>query len=141
MTLLLVEDNPAEARLTQEALRETGLHHDLHVVTDGQMATDFLHRVNGYGHAPVPSMILLDLNLPKKHGREVLQEIKSDPVLSGIPVIILSNSQASEDVNEAYRLCANSYLTKPADLDELFAKIRALVEFWFRNAQLPQDRF
>lgn len=139
MTLLLVEDNPAEARLTHEALRETGLKHDLRVVTDGQMASDYLHRVNGYSDAPVPCMILLDLNLPKKHGSEVLKEIKSDPKLSGIPVIILTNSQAPEDINEAYRLCANSYLTKPVDLDELFAKIRALVDFWFHNAHLPEE--
>jgi CheY-like chemotaxis protein len=139
MTVLLVEDNPAEARLTQEALRASGLRHDLQVVTDGQMASDYLNRVNGYAAADPPCLVLLDLNLPKKTGQELLREIKSDPRLRGIPVIILSNSQSADDINECYRLRANSYLTKPAELDELFSKVRALVEFWFRSAHLPDS--
>ena len=137
--VLLVEDNPAEARLTKEALAQSGLKHELCVVTDGQMASDYVHRINGFGEALRPSLILLDLNLPRKHGREVLKELKSDPLLSTIPVIVVTNSGAPEDIEEAYRLCANSYITKPADLDDLFAVIKSLVEFWFEKARLPDE--
>jgi two-component system, chemotaxis family, response regulator Rcp1 len=138
MMMLLVEDNPAEARLTREALIQSGLPHEIQVVTDGQMACDYLHRINGYSNAQKPTMVLLDLNLPRKHGREVLREIKTDPTLSDIPVIVVSNSSAPEDIEESYRLCANSYITKPADLDDLFKAIKSLVEFWFHNAQIPE---
>ena len=137
--LLLVEDNPAEARLTREALAECGLADDLKIVEDGQAACDFLHRTNGFGGAKRPNMILLDLNLPKMHGREVLRTIKSDPALSDIPVIVVSNSCSQDDIKESYRLCANSYITKPADIDELFSVIRSLVEFWFHKARLPEQ--
>lgn len=94
MLVLLVEDNPAEARLTQEALQETGFTYDLKIVSDGEMATQFLRKECGFSEMPTPNLILLDLNLPRKHGREVLQEIKSDPLLSYIPVIVVSNSHA-----------------------------------------------
>ena len=137
--LLLVEDNPAEARLTREALAECGHADDLKVVEDGQAACDYLHQTNGFGGAKRPNMILLDLNLPKMHGREVLRTIKSDPALSDIPVIVVSNSCSPDDIKESYRLCANSYITKPADIDELFSVIRSLVEFWFQKARIPDE--
>lgn len=137
--LLLVEDNPAEARLTREALAECGIADELKVVEDGQAACDYLQQTNGFGGEKRPNMILLDLNLPKMHGREVLRTIKSDPALSDIPVIVVSNSCSPDDVNESYRLCANSYITKPADIDELFSVIRSLVEFWFHKARLPEQ--
>ncbi|HSJ04370.1 MAG: response regulator [Verrucomicrobium sp.] len=137
MLVLLVEDNPAEARLTQEALRETGFKHDLQIVSDGEMATQYLRREREFGSAPTPSLILLDLNLPRKHGREVLHEIKTDPQLAFIPVIVVSNSRAFDDINEVYRLQGNCYLTKSPDLDEFFASIRSLAEFWLNHVQLP----
>ncbi|WP_038165847.1 response regulator [Verrucomicrobium sp. BvORR106] len=139
MLVLLVEDNPAEARLTQEALQETGFKYDLKIVSDGEMATQFLRRECGFSEMPTPNLILLDLNLPRKHGREVLQEIKSDPLLSFIPVIVVSNSHAPDDINEVYRLQGNCYLTKSADLDEFFSAIKALAEFWLSKAKLPSE--
>jgi chemotaxis family two-component system response regulator Rcp1 len=137
MHVLLVEDNLAEARLTQEALRETGLEHELHIVNDGEQALRFLCRVEPYQEAPKPNIILLDLNLPRKHGFELLRNIKSDTRICSIPVIVISNSSAQEDIDEVYRRRANCYLTKPADLDDLFAMVRSMVDFWFKKAQLP----
>ena len=138
MLVLLVEDNPAEARLTQEALRETGFVHELHIVSDGEKATQFLHRQNGFANAATPGIVLLDLNLPRKSGREVLREMKSDPSLCSIPVIVISNSISPDDVNDVYRLNGNCYLVKPQDLDSMFEMVRTMVDFWFRKAQLPE---
>lgn len=137
MHILLVEDNPAEARLTQEALRESGLQHELAIVTDGEMATDYVRNENGFADAPMPNLILLDLNLPRKNGREVLRDLKSDPCLSMIPVIVVTNSTSPEDVEAVYRLKGNSYLSKPETLDGLFSAMRSLVDFWCLRAQLP----
>jgi len=137
MNVLLVEDDPAEARLTCEAFQEAGVHHELHHVTDGEIATRYLWRLKGYEHVPSPSIVLLDLNLPGKHGREVLREIKSDPVLHSIPVIVVSNSRAREDIDEVYRLHGNGYLIKPGDFDDFILMVRSLADFWLRRAQLP----
>ena len=137
ISILLVEDNPAEARLTEEALRESGLLYELVVVTDGEMATEYLRKEKRFTDAKAPSLVLLDLNLPRKNGREVLSEIKADPELCMIPVIVVSNSRRREDIDEVYRLKGNSYLSKSASLDDWFSAIRSLVEFWCLRAQLP----
>ena len=139
MTILLVEDNVAEARLTREALTETGVRHELFVVGDGEEATRFLHKSSGYENAPRPHVILLDLNLPRKHGFEVLAEIKADPLLRRIPVVVLSNSQAREDIDEVYRLSGNSYVGKSGDVEEFFATVKSMAEFWMERAELPSN--
>ena len=137
MVILLVEDNTGEAKLTREALIEAGVQHELFVVQDGEAATQFLRNEVGYETVPTPNVVLLDLNLPGKHGREVLSEIKNDRMLLHIPVIVISNSQAVEDIDEVYELGGNGYLVKSGDLDEYFAAVKALVDFWMRKAQLP----
>jgi CheY-like chemotaxis protein len=137
MTILLVEDNVADATLTREALTEAGVRHELFVVPDGEEATRFLNKASGYEDAPRPSVILLDLNLPKKHGFEVLAEIKADPVLRRIPVVVISNSRSREDINEVYQLRGNSYLGKSADLEEFFATVKSMAGFWMEKAELP----
>ncbi len=135
--ILLVEDNPADVRLTKEALKDAKMHHELHVVMDGVAAMDFLHRTGDYADAPHPDLILLDLNLPKKDGREVLEEIKMDPNLKRIPVVVLTTSRAEEDVIKSYNLHANCYVTKPVNLDQ-FAKIVCSIEdFWLTVVKLP----
>lgn len=139
MLILLVEDDAAEARLTQMALHRTGIAHHLQIVTDGEMALQFLRREGPYVGAATPSIVLLDLNLPRKPGTEVLREIKSDSDLCSIPTIVLSNSRAPEDIKNVYRLRGNCYLSKPTELEELFAMMRSLVEFWLRRAVLPQN--
>lgn len=137
MVILLIEDNASEAKLTREALREAGVQHDLFVVSDGESATRFLKQERGYETVPRPNVILLDLNLPGKHGREVLSEIKHDRSLCRIPVIVFSNSQAAEDVDDVYQLGGNGYVVKSGDLDEFFASVKALVDFWMTRARLP----
>lgn len=137
MRILLVEDNPAEARLTREALDECGVLHELFEVPDGEAATSFLYRRDSYRDAPQPDLILLDLNLPKKNGRQVLFEVKSDAVLARIPIIVITNSQAPEDIEQVYRLKANCYLVKPPDIDEFFHVMRKVIDFWFPAA--PSD--
>lgn len=139
MNILLVEDNAAEALLTREAFAETGVPHHMEVMTDGERALSFLHREGQFCHSMIPDIILLDLNLPKKHGREVLREIKADEVLVKIPVIVVTNSRSREDIEEVYLLRANCYLVKPPDIDEFFSMIRRIVEFWWETAQLPRD--
>lgn len=137
LVILLVEDNPADVRLLQEAFRNCRSRHKLHVASDGEEALDFLHQKKKFLDAPRPDLILLDLNLPKKDGREVLETIKSEPALSEIPVLVLSTSRAPNDLHESYRLHANSYLTKPTDLDEFLSMAESIEEFWFHHAQLP----
>lgn len=137
MKILLVEDNVCEADLTREALLESGILHELFVVQDGEAAIEFLRREGGYSNAVMPNIILLDLNMPRKGGLEVLSEIKRDAALCRIPVIVVSNSKAIEDIDAVYQLGGNSYLVKCGDLDEYFASAKALVEFWMRKAQLP----
>lgn len=137
MKILLVEDNACEADLTREALRETGIQHDLFVVEDGEAATEFLRQEGAYTNATMPDIVLLDLNLPRKGGIEVLSDIKGDVGLSRIPVIVVSNSEAMEDIDAVYQLGGNSYLVKSGDLDRYFSSVKALVEFWMRTARLP----
>jgi CheY-like chemotaxis protein len=135
--VLLVEDNEGDVRLTQEALKEGKLFVHLNVARDGLEAIAFLHRVGDYGQAPVPDLILLDLNLPKKDGREVLQEIKGDPALMHIPVVVLTTSAADNDVVTTYGLHANCYITKPVDMEQFVKVVQLLEEFWFTIVRLP----
>lgn len=135
--VLLVEDNPGDVRLTKEAFKGGKVGTTLHVAADGVEALDFLYRREGYEDAPRPDMILLDLNLPRKGGREVLETIQGDTDLSRIPVIVLTSSQTEEDITKFYELQANAYLVKPVEPDEFVELARALEEFWFRFAELP----
>jgi two-component system, chemotaxis family, response regulator Rcp1 len=134
--VLLVEDNPADVRLTREVLEE-GESVDLTVVPDGEEAMAFLRAEGIYEGAPRPHLVLLDLNLPKKDGREVLEELKGDVALSRIPVVVLTTSGAETDIARSYELHANCFMTKPLDLDEYFAAVRAIKDFWLDNARLP----
>jgi len=134
---LLVEDNPGDVRLIQEALRDGKVWNNPHVVTDGEAALDFVYRRAPYTDAPRPDMVLLDLNLPKKDGREVLAVIKSDPDLKRIPVVVLTTSKEEEDVLRAYNLAANCYVTKPVEFDEFMKVIRAIEDFWLTIVALP----
>ncbi len=135
--ILLVEDNPGDVMLTQEAFQEGKLVHNLSVAADGEEAMDFLCRRGVHADAPRPDLILLDLNLPKKDGREVLAELKTDPELRHIPVIVLTTSEAEMDVWNAYKLHANCYLTKPIQMSDFFRKIRLVEDFWLTVVRLP----
>ncbi len=135
--ILLVEDNPGDVRLTQEALKEGKVTNNLHVAMDGEQALQFLRREGQYADAPRPDMILLDLNLPKKDGREVLQEIKEDPNLHKIPVVVLTTSKAEEDICRSYALNCNCYIQKPVDLDQFLDAVKSLQEFWMTVVTLP----
>jgi CheY-like chemotaxis protein len=135
--ILLVEDNPGDARLAQEALKEGRMTSRLKVVVDGVEAMSFLRREGGFASAPRPQLVLLDLNLPRKDGREVLAEMKSDPDLCRIPVVVLTTSQAEQDVLRCYDLHANCYITKPVDLDRFIAVVRAIEEYWCSVVTLP----
>jgi len=128
--ILLVEDNPDDVDLTREAFREVGATSRLHVVENGIDAIAFLRRQGAYAGAPTPDLVLLDLNLPKRSGHEVLAEIKRDPALRGIPVVVLTSSAAETDVNRSYELAANGYVTKPVDLDDYFRVVRLIDHFW-----------
>ena len=135
--ILLVEDNPGDYRLTKEALREGKVYNNLHWAQDGVDAVDFLKRRGKYADAPRPDIILLDLNLPKKDGREVLHEIKQDENLRSIPVVILTTSKAEEDVLKSYDLHANCYVTKPVDLDKFIVVVQSIDRFWLTVVTLP----
>ncbi|HWQ70506.1 MAG TPA: response regulator [Patescibacteria group bacterium] len=135
--ILLVEDNPADVRLTQEALKDGKLLNSLSVVGDGVEALAFLRRQGQYKDAPRPDLILLDLNLPKKDGREVLAEIKTDEKLKSIPVVVLTVSKAEEDILKTYKLHANCYVTKPVDLDQFMKVTQSIEDFWFSVVKLP----
>lgn len=137
VTILLVEDNPGDARLTMEAFRDAKVRNDLRVVGDGVEAMAFLHRKESYADAPRPDIILLDLNLPRKDGRQVLEEIKSDEDLRRIPVAVLTTSRAERDVFTSYNLHANCYITKPVDLDEFIRVVRGIENFWLSIVKLP----
>lgn len=137
--ILLVEDNPGDIRLTREVLQEQKIRNNLHTVENGVEAMDFLRREGKFTDAPRPGLVLLDLNLPKKDGREVLAEIKQDPKLKNLPVVILTTSQAEEDVLRAYGLHANCYITKPVDLEQLITVVRSIKEFWLTVVTLPVD--
>ena len=135
--LLLVEDNPGDVRLTIEALKEGKVINNLLVVGDGEEALAVLRREGRYATAPRPDLILLDLNLPKKGGLEVLAEIKQDPILQSIPVVVLTTSQAEQDVVRTYQLHANCYIVKPVNLDQFMGVIRSLESFWLAVVKLP----
>ncbi len=128
--ILLVEDNPGDVRLTREALHEAKIHNTLNVVKDGVEAMAYLRREESFTEATTPDLILLDLNLPRKDGREVLAEIKADETLRRIPVVILTTSEAEEDILKAYDLHANCYITKPVDLDQFIEVVRSIDDFW-----------
>lgn len=136
---LLAEDNPGDVRLTQEALRDSKIRNNLNVVTDGMEALAFLRKQGKYADSPTPDVVLLDLNLPKKDGREVLAEIKSDPVLKRIPVVIITSSEAEKDILRTYDLHANCYVSKPVDLDQFIRVIQAIENFWLTIVKLPSD--
>ena len=137
--ILLVEDNAADVRLTREALKDAKVLNTLHVVRDGLAALGFLHQRGPYAHSPRPDLILLDLNLPRKDGREVLAEIKQDTDLKRIPVVVLTTSRAEEDVIRSYDLHANAYVTKPVDLAQFLKVVRSLEAFWLVVVTLPPN--
>jgi CheY-like chemotaxis protein len=136
--ILLVEDSPGDVRLTKEALRDAKVRNNLHVACDGMEATSFLRREGLHANAPRPDLILLDLNLPKKGGEKVLEEIKLDRSLKSIPVVILTTSAAEEDIRRSYELHANCYITKPVDLDQFLKVVRTIDNFWLAIAKLPR---
>ena len=138
--VLLVEDSPGDVRLTKEAFREANESIHLHVVSDGLEAMAFLNRKGIYANAERPDFILLDLNLPRMDGREVLATIKGDESLKTIPTIILTTSDAEADIQKSYQLQANCYLTKPVQLDSFEAVVRSITDFWLTTAKLPQRR-
>jgi chemotaxis family two-component system response regulator Rcp1 len=137
--ILLVEDNPGDERLTREALKEGKVYSNLHWVKDGVEAMEYLRREGKYQDATRPDIILLDLNLPKKDGREVLQDIKNDDKLKRIPVVVLTTSKAEEDVLRTYNLHANCYVTKPVDLEKFIVVVKSIDVFWLTVVTLPPN--
>jgi two-component system, chemotaxis family, response regulator Rcp1 len=137
--ILLVEDNPGDVRLTREALKDGKIINNLHVAQDGVEALAFLRREGKYHNAVRPELILLDLNLPKKDGREVLAEIKADMALKRIPVVILTSSAAEQDIVKSYNLHANCYVTKPVDLDQFINVVKCIEHFWLTVVKLPLE--
>ena len=138
--ILLVDDNPGDIRLTQEAFKESKIINNLNVVEDGAEAIDFLKKVGKYENVSTPDLILLDLNLPKKNGREVLAEIKEDKILKLIPVVILTISTAEEDILKSYKLHANCYITKPVDMNQFMKIVRSIENYWFSIVKLPPNQ-
>jgi chemotaxis family two-component system response regulator Rcp1 len=137
--ILLVEDNPGDVRLTIEALREAKVRNSLYVVSDGEEALAFLRQEDEYADAPRPHVILLDLNLPGKDGREVLAEVKADGSLRRIPVVVLTMSRAEDDIFRSYDLHANCYITKPVELNQFLEVVRSIEDFWLSVVKLPAD--
>lgn len=135
--ILLVEDNPGDVRLTQEVLKEGRILNNLSVVSDGVQAIEFLQKQGKFARSPRPDLILLDLNLPRKNGWEVLSEIKRNPDFRRIPVVILTTSQAEEDILTAYDSYANCYITKPTDLEQFIKVVQSIEEFWLNTVKLP----
>ena len=136
--ILLVEDSPSDVALTLAALREGHIVNDMHVAGDGETAMDFLHRRGEHRDAPRPDLILLDLNLPKKDGREVLAEVKADDDLRAIPIVVLTTSAAESDVLRSYRLHANSYVMKPVGFDQFLSAVQQIEDFWLRLVRLSE---
>ncbi len=134
--ILLVEDNPGDVRLTKEALKDAKVLNEIYVARDGVEAMQFVHREGSFAEAPMPDLILLDLNLPRKDGREVLAEIKKDPKLQHIPIVVLTTSKADEDIIKTYNLHANAYITKPVDLNRFVEIMHTLEQFWFTIVRL-----
>ncbi len=139
ISILLVEDNPGDVRLTMEALKEGKVHNDLRVAADGVEAIAMLRREGKYAGLSRPDLILLDLNLPRMDGREVLAEIKTDPILKRIPVVVLTTSKAEEDVMRSYNLYANCYVTKPVDLEQFIHVVKSIDGFWLSVVELPPE--
>jgi two-component system, chemotaxis family, response regulator Rcp1 len=138
--ILLVEDNPGDSRLAKEALKDSKLKNNLYIAEDGIEAMDFLHQIGKYSKMPRPDLIILDLNLPKKDGREVLAEVKNDEGLKRIPVVILTISKAEEDILKTYNLHANCYVTKPLDLDQFMKVVKSIEDFWLTIVKLPNGK-
>ena len=139
ITILLVEDNPGDVRLTQEVFKEAKMGNRLHVVYDGEEALSFLKKTGKYANAPRPDLVLLDLNLPKRNGLEVLAEIKADENLRRIPVVMLTMSKNEQDILKSYDLHANCFITKPVDLDQFLSVVRAIEDFWLTVVKLPKS--
>ncbi|MGB2727487.1 MAG: response regulator [Halobacteriota archaeon] len=137
--ILLVEDNPGDVRLTQEFIKESKVRNNLHVVVDGVEALEFLRGEGKYVDTPRPDLILLDLNLPRKDGREVLAEIKADEALKRIPVVVLTTSKAEQDIFKVYDLHANCYIIKPVDLEQFIEVVRSIENFWLTIVKLPRS--
>jgi len=135
--ILLVEDNPGDVRLTQEAMKDAKVTNTLHVVGDGIEALEFLRKEGRFQDSPVPDLVLLDLNLPRKSGREVLQEMKESEEFKAIPVVVLTTSEAHRDVLESYSLQANCYVTKPLDFEQFCKVVESIEQFWFTMVKLP----
>lgn len=135
--VLLIEDNPADVLLTQEAMAESSMRCDLHVARDAETAMAILGHENGYEDTPRPDLILLDLNLPRRNGRDLLEDMKSDDRFSDIPVVVLTTSNSPQDINQTYRAHANAYLIKPVDIDTFITVIDSLQDFWFKTVTLP----
>jgi chemotaxis family two-component system response regulator Rcp1 len=137
VTILVVDDNPVDVRLIVEALKQTNRHNSIIVLQDGDETIKFMHKEGAYVNAPVPDVILLDLNIPKKSGLEVLKEIKSDPLINYIPIVILTTSDAERDIAQSYELKANCYITKPFDIEDFFDTIKTIEKFWFDKVKYP----
>jgi CheY-like chemotaxis protein len=135
--ILLVEDDPGDELITREAFEHNKINNNLHVARDGEQGLDFLYRRGEFGEAPRPDLILLDLNLPKYDGRQLLEQIKSDADLCTIPVVVLTTSSAEEDVLKSYKLHANAYVTKPVDVDQFMSAVRQIDEFFVQVVRLP----
>jgi len=140
IVILVVEDNPGDARLIKEVINGNKIFCKLYIVSDGVEAMEFLNNIDKYGDAPRPDLIFLDLNLPRKDGREVLAEIKNDDHLKQIPVVVMTTSQSEEDILKSYSLHANCYVTKPLDLNQFIAVIKSIEDFWFSLVKLPHIR-
>lgn len=138
MEILLVEDNPGDIRLTKEALKESTIANNLHVAIDGVEALDFLRKRGRFSNSPTPDLILLDLNLPRKGGIEVLAEIKANEEFKIIPIVVLSTSQSEKDILESYKLHVNCFVTKPVEFDEFMTVLKSIEDFWFTIAKLPK---
>jgi chemotaxis family two-component system response regulator Rcp1 len=137
--VLLVEDSPGDVRLTREAFKDAKVHINLHVASDGVEAMEFLERVGNHANAPRPDLILLDLNLPRKDGREVLAEIKESPALKSIPVVILTTSASGEDIQKSYQFHANCYISKQVDLDGFLKVVKSIDSFWLSVVKFPRE--
>ena len=140
VTILLVEDNEGDVGLVEEVFEDAKIRNILHVAEDGEEAMQFLHKESPYTDVSTPDIILLDLNLPQKDGREVLKEIKTDKHLKRIPVVVLTTSKAEEDILKSYDLHANSYITKPVDFDQFIRVIRTIEDFWLEVVRLPNSK-
>lgn len=135
--ILLVEDNPGDVRLTKEALKDSKIANIMHVASDGEEALDFLYKKGKYNEMPTPDLIILDLNLPKKTGIEVLEDIKTSPNLKVIPVIVLTTSESEKDILRAYNLYVNCYVTKPVEFNSFIEVVQGMEDFWFTIVKLP----